>query len=103
MLEITKSATQKIAEYLKDKEVTPIRIFLNEGGWSGPSLALALDEPKDTDNVFDIDGFKYIVDKELMREADPIKVDFSGFGFQFDCGIDFNEGCPACAASSACG
>jgi Fe-S cluster assembly iron-binding protein IscA len=32
MLEITKSATEKIAEYLKGKEVTPIRIFLNEGG-----------------------------------------------------------------------
>ena len=103
MLEITKSATQKIAEYLKDKEVTPIRIFLNEGGWSGPSLALALDEPKDTDNVFDIDGFKYIVDKELMREADPIKVDFSGFGFQFDCGMDLDGACTACATSGACG
>ena len=32
MLEITKSATEKIAEYLKDKEVTAIRIFLNAGG-----------------------------------------------------------------------
>jgi hypothetical protein len=32
MLEITKSATDKIAEYLKNREVTPIRIFLNSGG-----------------------------------------------------------------------
>jgi Fe-S cluster assembly iron-binding protein IscA len=32
MLEITKSASQKITEYLKGKEVTPIRIFLNQGG-----------------------------------------------------------------------
>jgi hypothetical protein len=32
MLEVTKSATDKIAEYLKDREVTPIRIFLNAGG-----------------------------------------------------------------------
>ena len=32
MLEITKSATDKIAEYLKDREVKPIRIFLNAGG-----------------------------------------------------------------------
>jgi iron-sulfur cluster assembly protein len=63
---------------------------------------MALDEPKDTDNVFDIDGFKYLVDKELMREADPIKVDFSGFGFQFDCGLDFDDGCSACGTSTAC-
>jgi hypothetical protein len=32
MLEVTKSATDKIAEYLKDREVKPIRIFLNAGG-----------------------------------------------------------------------
>ena len=32
MLEITKSAADKIAEYLKGREVKPIRIFLNEGG-----------------------------------------------------------------------
>jgi iron-sulfur cluster assembly protein len=63
---------------------------------------MALDEPKDTDNVFDIDGFKYIVDKELMKEADPIKVDFSGFGFHIDCGINFEEGCSACGTSTAC-
>ena len=103
MLEITKSAADKIAEYLQEREVTAIRIFLNAGGWGGPSLAMALDEPKDTDNVFDIEGFKYIVDKEFMKEAESIKVDFSEFGFQFDCGIEFNEGCSACPTSSACG
>jgi hypothetical protein len=32
MVEATESATQQIAEYFKDKEVTPIRIFLNAGG-----------------------------------------------------------------------
>ena len=103
MLEIKKSATEKIAEYLKDKEVTPIRIFLNAGGCGGPSLAMALDEPKDTDDVFDIDGFKYIVDKEFMKEAESIKVDFSGFGFQIDCGIEFEEGCTGCPTSDSCG
>jgi len=104
MLEITKSATDKIAEYLKDREVTPpIRIFLNAGGCGGPSLAMALDEPKDTDHVFEIDGFKFIIDKEFMKEVAPIKVDFSEFGFQFDCAIEFEEGCSGCGSSSACG
>ena len=103
MLEITKSATDKIAEYLKDREVTPIRIFLNAGGCGGPSLAMALDESKDTDQVFDIDGFQFIVDKEFIKEAEPIKVDFTGFGFQFDCAIEFEEGCSGCGSSSACG
>ncbi len=32
MLDITKEATKQIADYFKDKVVTPIRIFLNEMG-----------------------------------------------------------------------
>jgi Fe-S cluster assembly iron-binding protein IscA len=32
MVEVTPSATQKIAEYFEGKEISPIRIFLNEGG-----------------------------------------------------------------------
>ena len=32
MVEVTPLATEQIADYFKDKEVSPIRIFLNEGG-----------------------------------------------------------------------
>jgi Fe-S cluster assembly iron-binding protein IscA len=32
MVEVTEEAAEQIAEYFKDKEVTPIRIFLNAGG-----------------------------------------------------------------------
>jgi len=32
MIEVTPSATAQIAEYFKGKEISPIRIFLNEGG-----------------------------------------------------------------------
>lgn len=32
MLNISDSATTQIAEYFKGKDVSPIRIFLNEGG-----------------------------------------------------------------------
>ncbi len=32
MLEVTDVATVKIADYFKGREISPIRIFLNEGG-----------------------------------------------------------------------
>lgn len=32
MLEVTQEATTQIAEYFRDKEPSPIRIFLHEGG-----------------------------------------------------------------------
>jgi len=103
MLKVTKKAIDKIAEFLKDREVKPIRIFLNSGGCGGPSTAMTLDELKDTDDVFDIDGFQFVVDKEFLREAEPITVDFAHLGFQIDCAIEFEEGCSGCGTSSACG
>lgn len=32
MVEVTKTASDQIAEYFKGKSVMPIRIFLNSGG-----------------------------------------------------------------------
>ncbi|MDD2390785.1 MAG: hypothetical protein PHP23_13755 [Desulfobacterales bacterium] len=60
---------------------------------------MALDEPKDTDNVYEIDGFKYIVDIDFMDKAKPIKVDFAANGFKLDCAIQFNSGCSSCGSS----
>ena len=42
---------------------------------------MALDEPKDTDEVFDIEGLRYVVDKALFQRAQPITVNFSAMGF----------------------
>jgi iron-sulfur cluster assembly protein len=66
---------------------------------------MALDEPKDTDDVFDIEGFQYIVDKDFMEKAKPIKVDFSEMGFKLDCAVDFGaaSGCSDCGTTNNCG
>lgn len=65
---------------------------------------MALDEPKETDDVYDVDGFKYIVDKEFMQKASSIKVDFSEMGFKIDSGIDFGgSGCSSCGTTGTCG
>ena len=103
MIDLTDPAKTQIEDYFQGKEPTPIRIFLNSGGWGGPSLAMALDEPKETDDVFDIDGFKYIVDKEFLIKATPIKVDFSEMGFKLDSWIDLGAGCSGCGTESTCG
>ena len=64
---------------------------------------MVLDGPKDTDVVFDINGFQFIIDVNLFKEARPIKVDFAHFGFQLDCALQFDGGCTSCSASSGCG
>ena len=107
MVEVTEAASQQIAEYFKGKEISPIRIFLNDGGWGGPSLAMALDEPKETDDVYDVNGFQFIMDKDFGERAKPVKVDFLGYGFRIESSIEFNQGsaCSGCgsASSSGCG
>ena len=64
---------------------------------------MALDESKETDNVYEIDGFTYIVDKEFMEKVKPIKVDFSVMGFKIDCGVNFGSGseCSSCGTKSS--
>ena len=99
MVEVTVSATEQISEYFKGKDIQPVRVFLNEGGWGGPSLGLVLDEPKDDDSVFDVEGFQYIINKDLMEKAQPIKIDFLQMGFKIDSGLEFGSdtGCGGCS------
>jgi len=102
MLQVAKSAIKKIAEYFQDNEQKPIRIFLHEGGCAPSSLALDLDEIKDTDTVFDIQGFQFIVDEDLLEKAVAIKVNYTRSGFQFDSELELEETCSVCM-SGDCG
>ena len=101
MVEVTASATKQISEYFKGKDIAPIRIFLNESGWGGPSLGLALDEPKENDSVFDVEGFQYVVNNDLLEKAKPIKVDYLHIGFKIDSNMEFGSasGCSGCSCS----
>ena len=64
-------------------------------------MALALDELKDTDTVFDVEGFQYIADKDFIEKATPVKIDFSEYGFKLTSGLDLGAGggCSGCGTS----
>ena len=94
MLEVSESAQKEIAAYFQGKDPLPIRLFLQEGGWSGPSISMAIDnEKKVNDRVFEFGEFKYLVDKDFMAKATPIKIDFNGFGFMISSGIPQGGAC----------
>lgn len=68
-------------------------------------MAMALDEPKDSDNVFDVNGFQFIMEKEFYEKAQPVKVDFLGYGFKIDSSIEFgadNSMCGSCSTTGNC-
>ena len=51
-------------------------------------MALALDEPRNTDEKFESAGLKFLIDKDLMEEVKPIKIDYQtspyGEGFKIE-------------------
>ena len=61
---------------------------------------MALDEPQENDEVYDIGQFKYVVDKELLKKAKPIKIDFMGNGFSITSSMVFESGCGSCGSGS---
>ncbi len=100
MVEITEAARRELDGYFADKEKAPIRIYLSAGGCSGPRLALALDEAKDTDDQFDVDGYHFIVDKELSAQAAPMRVDMSYMGFTVQSSLQLGDGGCGCSGGS---
>ncbi len=64
---------------------------------------MALDEPKETDDVYDVKGFKFVVDKDFMKQAQIIKIDFTGMGFHLDSKIEFKPSqCGSCGSAGSC-
>ena len=60
MLTLTENAGKELKAFFTDKPQSPIRIYLAPGGFSGPRLGLALDEPRDEDEVMEQDGFSLV-------------------------------------------
>lgn len=66
---------------------------------------MALDEPRENDESYEVEGFTYLVNRDFMDKVKPIKVDFMEIGFKLTCAVDFSAGssCSACGtASSGC-
>ena len=65
---------------------------------------MALDEPKDTDNVFNVNGFQFVLDKDFYEKVKPVKVDFMGYGFKISSGLALAAGaaggCGGCGGGS---
>ena len=87
-LTVTDLAVTKLKEYMQANSIdSALRIALMQGGWAGPSLGLALDEPKDSDKVFDNDTLKFLVEDSLLTTCGEITVDYMDAGPRAGFGI----------------
>ena len=62
---------------------------------------MALDEPKDSDEIIEDNGIKYLIDKNLYEEVKPINVDFvesaMGSGFSIMSNLAKGNSCGSCS------
>jgi Fe-S cluster assembly iron-binding protein IscA len=64
---------------------------------------MALDEPKDDDEIVKNNGVTYLVNKQLLDQVKPITIDFveSGWGSGFSISSSLAKG-GACGTCSTC-
>jgi iron-sulfur cluster assembly protein len=102
LFDITEKAGEMIKDALKDKEPIPlIRVVYNEGGWSGDSLGLVLDESGDNDTIFRVQGITFMVNKDLLERVKPITIDYvdspMGSRFHISSGLKEEKPCGSCS------
>lgn len=101
MFTVTESAQKQIALYFEDNEIKPIRVFLSNG-CGGPQIAMALDQQNPNDSAFEFDGVQFLVNKDLLAQAQPIEIDFTGHGFKITSSLELGQGCTGCGSSGQC-
>ena len=103
MITFTETGAQKVQEFLAsqsaDLQTSGLRVGVRGGGCSGFQYALALDNKKEDDHVFDYEGIRLIVDPASMRYVDGSTVDYT----ESLMGAGFEVNNPNVVASCGCG
>ncbi len=116
MVTLTEKAAEKVNAFLDSQEPVAeagLRVGVKGGGCSGFQYALALDEQRDGDRVFEDRGIRLIVDEQSLTYVDGSVVDYTeslmGAGFEVKnpnvvaacgCGSSFRvaDESPSCGA-----
>lgn len=108
IIEVTPAAAKTIRTLLEQREIPEyvLRVFVSGGGCSGMQYGMAFEEqPKDFDQVVEVDGVRLVVDPTSLMYLQGATIDFidslMGGGFRIDnpnavsscgCGHSFRTG-----------
>ena len=81
---LPESAVKTLKDILQDNQDRPqtIRVYFAGIGWGGPSFCIALDEQKDSDVAYEVDGLQFIMDKNEYAQHGDIVIEDTGYGFR---------------------
>lgn len=64
---------------------------------------MALDESRESDELFDNNGIQFIIDRELLEDVKPVFVDYvtsaMGTGFSIKSNMKASSACGSCCSS----
>ena len=76
MFDITGSARKMVREIVdREETLSPVRIMM-AGGCSGPRLGMLFDQARSKDQVFEVEGIQYVIDRKLLFQFQSITVDY---------------------------
>src|SRR5690242_17360025 len=92
MITLTDKGAEKVQEFLASQaavaETAGLRVGVRGGGCSGFQYALAFDEQRDGDTVFEDKGIRLLVDSQSLPYVSGSTIDFveglQGAGFKVD-------------------
>jgi iron-sulfur cluster assembly protein len=92
MITLTDKGAEKVREFLESQaavaETAGLRVGVRGGGCSGFQYALAFDEQRDDDSVFENNGIRLLVDRASLPYVEGSTIDFvdglQGAGFKVD-------------------
>ncbi len=102
MVILTDIAAEKVRDFMSGQTAAGdigLRVGVRGGGCSGFLYALALDERRDDDHIFETGGIRVLVDPSSLQYVDGSTVDFTE-SFQ---GSGFDDTNPNVVASCGCG
>jgi len=102
MFEVTERARQELKAFFADKEVQPLRVFLKTSTCGGPRLVVGMDEQRDGDVTFTVDGLTYVVERGFYEQIKPVTVDFGENNFTVRASMPAGEGCSGCGSAGSC-
>ncbi len=102
MVQLTDIAAEKVRDFITGQSAEGdigLRVGVRGGGCSGFQYALALDERRDDDHVFEANSIRVLVNPASLQYVDGSTVDFTE-SFQ---GSGFEVSNPNVVASCGCG
>ncbi len=98
VIDVTAIATEKLKELLQTKATDKyLKLYIASHGWGGPSFGLALEEPKENDEVIKSGEFNFVMGKELSKQYGAFTIDYSDHGMKRGFSVIPDRGGSSCS------